>query len=252
MHITGIFFFFVNFHTARGFIVCFCFSFSFFYRHIPFSLEHCSTYYTFLFILYQSFYFLSFLSFHSLVVPKALPLGEKSNGGKGLPSFHALVSESISFLGLVWFESTEGFAIVATWTSWETLLTFSWLRGILFISLHSINKSSCILVFTFLMVGRVLLAFITSRAPDMKSMEWREFWHLYFFSFSTWFLFPPFHFSPAGWGGTWMVGGITAPWSIAASGMLFCLFFSPLVNGCLFAGYIITLPSSLPLIRMNE
>lgn len=38
-------------------------------------------------------------------------------------SFLTLVSENISFLGLVWFESTKRFMIVAAWTSQEILLT---------------------------------------------------------------------------------------------------------------------------------
>lgn len=70
-----------------------------FYRHIPFPLEHHSTYYTFLFILYQSFDFLSFLYFHSLVLLKALPLRGKVIGR----FFHSLLLYPKIFFSLVWF-----------------------------------------------------------------------------------------------------------------------------------------------------
>ena len=73
---------------------------------------------------------------------------------------------------------------------------------------------------SFFMAGRVLLAYITSRAPDMKTIGWREFWHFYFFSSHS-FFFDCF-FSPTR---RYLGGEIITLWSIAANGMPFVLFF---------------------------
>jgi len=74
---------------------------------------------------------------------------------------------------------------------------------------------------SFFMAGRVLLAYITSRAPDMKTMGWREFWHFYFFSSHS-FFFDYFFFSSTRRN---LGGGIITLWSIVANGMPFVLFF---------------------------